>query len=83
MLNAYGQHMRSTWSTHVSRMPNACVTQEHRDAAAFTKQQRNAWLGHLSLACDARRVPAECKAALLRWAVGKLGFYGRFIDESE
>ena len=54
---------------------------EHKDAVAFTKQQRNAWLGHLSLACDARGVSGECKRTLLSYLLARIHMYGPFIDE--
>ena len=53
----------------------------HRDAAAFTVQQRDAWLGHLSQACDARAVNLNTKTELLAWAVGNMSTYGPFIQE--
>jgi len=64
---------------HAKRCPMR--PKEHRNAVAFTIQQRNAWLGHLSLACDAKDVPFDCKNNLLGWLRGKMGFYGPFIEE--
>lgn len=53
----------------------------HRDAMAFTVQQRDAWLGHLAQACDARCVNLATKTEILAWAVGNMSTYGPFIQE--
>ncbi|KAH8060171.1 hypothetical protein JL722_5132 [Aureococcus anophagefferens] len=54
----------------------------HRDAMAFTVQQRDAWLGHLAQACDARCVNLATKTEILAWAVGNMATYGPFIQDT-
>ena len=55
--------------------------QQHKDAVAFTVQQRAAWLGNLALACDTQGIPHDCKAELLQWALDQIGRYGPFVQE--
>ena len=54
---------------------------EHREAARFTVQQRAAWLGHLSLACDAVETPKELKDGLICTLAHRINMYGPFIEE--
>ena len=54
---------------------------KHKEAVAFTVQQRSSWLGNLALACETKQAPQELKEELLSWARNHIGFYGPWVQE--
>jgi len=55
--------------------------EKHQKHARFTYQQRDAWLGHMSLACDEADAPDSVKSAIMRFVLEGIHLYGPFIQE--
>ena len=64
---------------HAKRCPMR--PKEHQEHARFTKQQRDAWLGHMSFAMKENKVPEGLCAALLNFLCAGMPRYGPFVEE--